>query len=312
MTEKPDWIHHLPPEARAAMDAELAGLDGDELLAAVAAWRSTALAYADPELLAALTRVDDAKADPIEVEVSPEQRARYEVAAAERGQILEAFVIDALDAAVGDRSSSDPTGSLRRWADVRPRVVTSEQRVARYRTELDTEAAEDRQARIKAGFAVARALGVHENHEALQRLGHADGQYIVVALPWDAVGDVHARAEKYTPAAIIATYWPETDKLTFGRHVAARPVYRVTCMAWGHGLELHVDGVGVTQSHSLDDADAMARAYIAGLLDIAPDSFDLAITDPETTAAVQRGFAEAERGETVDLGSFEQYLDLEG
>lgn len=50
-----DWASHLPPEARTEMDAELARLDGQERDAHFAAWRSTALVYADPELHAALS-----------------------------------------------------------------------------------------------------------------------------------------------------------------------------------------------------------------------------------------------------------------
>lgn len=89
-------------------------------------------------------------------------------------------------------------------------------------------------------------------------------------------------------------------------------VYRVTCEPWEHGLVLHIDGVGVTQTHDDhpdDTVETMARDYIALTLDIPEDSFDLLITPPETTAAIQAGYDEVERGETHDLGSFEQYLD---
>jgi hypothetical protein len=159
----PAWTRHLPPEARAEMDAELATLAGDDRTVALAAWHSTAEVYADPELLAALS-----------------------------------------------------------------------------------------------------APSAGEDHGPVPPPG--------------------------------------------------RPLYRVTTVPWQHGLELHIDGVGVTQTHDGNPegtVEAMARDYIAAMLGVEPDSFDLAITDPETTAAIQRGFAEAERGETVDLGSFEQYLDDE-
>jgi hypothetical protein len=51
----PAWTRHLPPEARTEMDTELAGLAGVDRTVALAAWHSTALVYADPELLAALS-----------------------------------------------------------------------------------------------------------------------------------------------------------------------------------------------------------------------------------------------------------------
>ena len=92
-----------------------------------------------------------------------------------------------------------------------------------------------------------------------------------------------------------------------------RLIYRVTCERWERGLVLHIDGVGVTQTHEdyLDTAEDMARSYISLALDVDPDSFDVAITDPETTAAIQAGIAQAERGETIDRGDFSQYLDDE-
>jgi hypothetical protein len=38
--------------------------------------------------------------------------------------------------------------------------------------------------------------------------------------------------------------------------------YTVRAKRWARGWELHIDGVGVTQSHTLRDAEAMARDYI--------------------------------------------------
>ncbi len=38
--------------------------------------------------------------------------------------------------------------------------------------------------------------------------------------------------------------------------------YTVAVKLWSGGLELHVDGVGVTQAHNLDDAEDMARDLI--------------------------------------------------
>lgn len=41
--------------------------------------------------------------------------------------------------------------------------------------------------------------------------------------------------------------------------------YRVRARRWLHGWELHIDGVGVTQSRNLGDAERMARDYIETL-----------------------------------------------
>ena len=39
--------------------------------------------------------------------------------------------------------------------------------------------------------------------------------------------------------------------------------YTVTAKRWEHGWELHIDGIGVTQSRLLSDAEAMVRDYLA-------------------------------------------------
>ena len=62
---------------------------------------------------------------------------------------------------------------------------------------------------------------------------------------------------------------------------ARRPSYTVRAKRWEHGWELHIAGVGVTQSHGLDDAEMMVRDYIALDLDVPADSFDVVIT-PES------------------------------
>lgn len=38
--------------------------------------------------------------------------------------------------------------------------------------------------------------------------------------------------------------------------------YAVHAKRWKHGWELHIDGVGVTQSRNLDGAEQMVRDYI--------------------------------------------------
>ena len=57
--------------------------------------------------------------------------------------------------------------------------------------------------------------------------------------------------------------------------------YTVHAKRWKHGWELHIDGLGVTQSRSLRDAESMARDYIALDTDVRPDSFVVEIVPPE-------------------------------
>lgn len=78
--------------------------------------------------------------------------------------------------------------------------------------------------------------------------------------------------------------------------------YTVHARPWEHGWELHIDGVGVTQSHTLKDADMMVRDYIALDLEIPTDSFNVEITpepgdDPLTPdeRAAAEAFIEALR-----------------
>jgi DNA-directed RNA polymerase specialized sigma subunit len=54
--------------------------------------------------------------------------------------------------------------------------------------------------------------------------------------------------------------------------------YAVRAKRWARGWELHIEGLGVTQSHTLRDAEMMARDYIE--LDTGADqgSFAVAIT----------------------------------
>jgi hypothetical protein len=43
--------------------------------------------------------------------------------------------------------------------------------------------------------------------------------------------------------------------------------YVVRAKRWAHGWELHIDGIGVTQSRTLDGAEQMVRDYIETLTD---------------------------------------------
>jgi hypothetical protein len=48
--------------------------------------------------------------------------------------------------------------------------------------------------------------------------------------------------------------------------------YNVTAKRWAKGWELHIDGVGVSQSRTLASAEGMAREYIALALDLADET----------------------------------------
>jgi hypothetical protein len=62
----------------------------------------------------------------------------------------------------------------------------------------------------------------------------------------------------------------EKEKVMTGRMTATTAdtnTYNVTAKRWKHGWELHIDGVGVTQSRTLDTAEQMVRDYIETLTD---------------------------------------------
>ncbi len=77
--------------------------------------------------------------------------------------------------------------------------------------------------------------------------------------------------------------------------------YNVRAKRWEHGWELHIDGVGVTQSRSLWDAEMMARDLISRREGIPADSFDVAITPEigggldEQTRAAREAVTDADR-----------------
>lgn len=81
--------------------------------------------------------------------------------------------------------------------------------------------------------------------------------------------------------------------------------YEVLARRWAKGWELHIDGVGVTQSRTLTYAEDMVRDYIALDLGIEPDSFEVRITPEigegldEDIAAVQKEIRTAERALAV-------------
>jgi hypothetical protein len=76
----------------------------------------------------------------------------------------------------------------------------------------------------------------------------------------------------------------DTDKTT----------YTVMAKRWDHGWELHIEGIGVTQSRTLNDAESMVRDYIALDTGVAPDSFDVEIV-PEISHTLDREARNARR-----------------
>jgi hypothetical protein len=54
--------------------------------------------------------------------------------------------------------------------------------------------------------------------------------------------------------------------------------YHVRTKRWEHGWELHVEGVGVTQSLDLRDAEETTRDLIARRDDMPNDAFGVVIT----------------------------------
>ena len=64
--------------------------------------------------------------------------------------------------------------------------------------------------------------------------------------------------------------------------------YTVHAKRWSGGWELHINNVGVTQSHGLADADRMARDYVSLVTDTPADSFELEIVPEIDTARPAR------------------------
>jgi DNA-directed RNA polymerase specialized sigma subunit len=83
--------------------------------------------------------------------------------------------------------------------------------------------------------------------------------------------------------------------------MAAMSTYNVRAKRWVHGWELHIDGVGVTQSRNLDGAERMVRDYIESLTD-RDTSGDEVVIKPEVgggldeaTQAAREAVAAADR-----------------
>jgi hypothetical protein len=57
----------------------------------------------------------------------------------------------------------------------------------------------------------------------------------------------------------------ETQEAQGMTTTSGKTTHNVTAKRWKHGWELHIDGVGVTQSRTLDTAEQMVRDYIETL-----------------------------------------------
>jgi DNA-directed RNA polymerase specialized sigma subunit len=83
--------------------------------------------------------------------------------------------------------------------------------------------------------------------------------------------------------------------------MAAMSTYAVRAKRWKHGWELHIDGVGVTQSRNLAGAEQMVRDYIETLTDH-DTADDVVVIKPElgngldeAAQAVRSAISEAEQ-----------------
>ncbi|WP_242906503.1 hypothetical protein [Actinomadura terrae] len=83
-----------------------------------------------------------------------------------------------------------------------------------------------------------------------------------------------------------------------------RTVYTVHARRWEHGWDLEIESVGATQSHSLKDAEMMARDYIGLVLDVPADSFDV-----ELVPEVGDGLAEQARRARAETRAAEKARD---
>lgn len=70
--------------------------------------------------------------------------------------------------------------------------------------------------------------------------------------------------------------------------------YKVQAKRWKRLWELHIDGVGVTQVKKLNEAEASVRDYIAVLLDVEPDSFNVEVS-PDVGSSLTRDIEVARR-----------------
>lgn len=72
----------------------------------------------------------------------------------------------------------------------------------------------DRSMRLKAGFALAKALGSAETRRMFEDRNYSSEE-IVLTLESDTIQEVFARIQNYDPPVVVAIYWPDTERLRF-------------------------------------------------------------------------------------------------
>ena len=76
--------------------------------------------------------------------------------------------------------------------------------------------------------------------------------------------------------------------------------YTAHAKRWAHGWELHIDGVGVTQSRTLAAAPDMVRDYIATLYDVDAADAEIAVV-PELGGLEERVAVTRERTKNAEI-----------
>lgn len=80
--------------------------------------------------------------------------------------------------------------------------------------------------------------------------------------------------------------------------------YRAEAVRWEKGWEVHIEGVGVTQSHTLAGTEQAARDYISSLYDLADNAdFEVAVTPRLGEIAELVQTAKAKRKEADEANS---------
>ncbi len=80
--------------------------------------------------------------------------------------------------------------------------------------------------------------------------------------------------------------------------------YRAEAVRWEKGWEVHIEGVGVTQSHSLAGTEQAARDYISSLYDLADNAdFEVTVTPRLGEIAELVQTAKAKRNEADEANS---------
>lgn len=91
---------------------------------------------------------------------------------------------------------------------------------------------------------------------------------------------------------------------TEGMAAVSTKTYRAEAVRWEKGWEVHIEGVGVTQSHTLAGTEQAARDYISSLDDLADDAdFEVAVTPRLGEIAELVQTAKAKRKEADEANS---------